>query len=205
MIFPHSSYRMMLVTVRQWAQIAHFFIGSGPSPGALGRMAHFSPEIEELVRGLAEKIVASEGMDFVELELRPRGQRWLIRVFIDQEGGVTTEDCATVSRQLGAVLDVEDLIPQQYTLEVSSPGLDRPLRTARDFRRNTGRLVRLTLRNRDGEEECLQGRIQGCGPDGLLLRPETGPRMEIPLERIRKAKLLIDWDKPQTRKGDRNR
>lgn len=160
------------------------------------------PEIETKIRALAAGIAAAEGMELVELEFRQQGQKWFLRATIDREGGIGAEDCARVSRQLGTVLDVEDLIPHRYLLEVSSPGLDRPLRNAGDFRRNRGRLVRLRLREPVQDEMEYRGRIVGCESDTIRLETETGGTIEVPWTGIAEGKILIDWGKPPGRKKD---
>ena len=102
-------------------------------------------EIQRQVDELAEALVIAEGMELVDLEYRRQGPRWMLRLFIDKESGVTIDDCANISRQLGDLLDAKDIIPQAYVLEVSSPGLNRPLKKKEDFSRFAGRKVQLRL------------------------------------------------------------
>ena len=97
----------------------------GASPLFLCAMEKIYKEIELQLEELAAGLVASEGMELVDLEYRGGGRRGVVRLFIDKEGGVTIDDCAHISRQLGDFLDVKDIIPQAYVLEVSSPGLNR--------------------------------------------------------------------------------
>src|SRR5207245_1590124 len=99
------------------------------------------------VREIAERVAASSGLEVVEAELRGGGKARMLRIFIDKPGGVTHEDCANLSREVGTILDVEDAMPGgSYVLEVSSPGLDRKLNRAADFQRFTGSRVKLTTR-----------------------------------------------------------
>ena len=114
-------------------------------------------QIRQQLEQLAEALVASEGMELVDLEYRRQGRRWMLRLFIDKDGGVTLDDCANISRELGDLLDVKDVIPQAYVLEVSSPGLNRRLRKKEDFSRFAGRKVRLRL------VAPIDGRKKNCG------------------------------------------
>jgi ribosome maturation factor RimP len=107
--------------------------------GGILSAPHLS-EIEQLVRKIAE----SEGLEIMDLEYKAGQSRSLLRIFIDKNGGVTLTDCENVSRQLSAVLDVNDLVKEAYVLEVSSPGMDRPFRTDQDYQRSIGRTVRIS-------------------------------------------------------------
>lgn len=97
----------------------------------------------ERVRALAEPILATLGFELVELEYKREGRGWILRFFLDKEGGITLDDCADASREIGMLLEVEDVIPTAYDLEVSSPGIDRPLKKAADFERFKGSLVKI--------------------------------------------------------------
>ena len=123
----------------QWAR-AHFLFDLSLSR----QSTKMAIELEH-VRQIAERVTASQGLELVEIEFRGGGKARLLRLFIDKPGGVTHQDCAFVSRELGTILDVEEAIPGgSYTLEVSSPGLDRKLVKAADFERFAGSRVRLT-------------------------------------------------------------
>jgi ribosome maturation factor RimP len=95
-------------------------------------------KVEDHVAPLAERIAAREGCELVHVEYVNESGRWFLRLFIDHPNGITVDDCAAVSRQMSAMLDVEDFIPHAYNLEVSSPGLDRPLRKGDEYRRFAG-------------------------------------------------------------------
>src|SRR5512142_3038798 len=99
------------------------------------------------IRGIAERVAQSYGCEIWDLEFRGSGKGRLLRIYIDKPEGETHEDCANVSREVGTILDVEDAVPGSYTLEVSSPGLDRRLRNAGDYERFTGSLIKLQTRN----------------------------------------------------------
>src|SRR5438270_7901761 len=112
----------------------------------------------ERVREIAERVAASTGLEIVEVELRGGGKARMLRIFIDKPGGVTHEDCANLSREVGTILDVEDVIPgASYLLEVSSPGLDRKLSKPADFERFTGSRIKLMTFSPVGVTETSKG------------------------------------------------
>jgi ribosome maturation factor RimP len=116
----------------------------------------------ERVRGIVERVAASSGLELVEVELRGGGKSRMLRITIDKPGGVTHEDCANLSREVGTILDVEDAVPGgSYLLEVSSPGLDRALKQASDFERFAGSLVKLTTREPVDGNQHFEGRLEG--------------------------------------------
>ena len=90
-------------------------------------------DVKEKIRQLSEPVVASEGMELIHVECIKMHSRWIIRLFMDKEGGITLDDCANISNQLGDIFDIRDVIKGAYTLEVSSPGLDRPISRDQDF------------------------------------------------------------------------
>ena len=109
----------------------------------------------------AEKIAGDNGLDLVDVELFRAGRRRILRVYIGKAGGVSVEDCARVSRDLGVLLDAENVMEDDsYTLEVSSPGLDRPFKTLKDFRRNLGRFVRISTREPVEGRNVLVGKLE---------------------------------------------
>ena len=129
------------------------------------------------------------GLELVETTLRVEGGRWILRVTIDREEGVQVHHCTSVSRELGVHLDVEDLIPVKYYLEVSSPGLDRPLRDESDFRRFAGRLVKIkTSRSISGRKK-ISGTIEGIEDGVVSVITEDDIRLEVPVEDISSARL----------------
>jgi len=121
------------------------------------------------VRAIAERVAASLGVEVVEVELRGGGKSRMLRIFIDKPAGVTHEDCASVSREVGTILDVEDAVPGSYTLEVSSPGLDRKLEKAADFARFTGSLVKLMTREPVHNNRHFEGRLEAFDGNRLTL------------------------------------
>src|SRR6266446_277438 len=113
------------------------------------------------VRQLVEEVVESQGYELVEVEFKGAGKSSLLRIFIDKPAGISHEDCELVSEQVGTVLDVEDLIPFPYTLEVSSPGLDRKLFKESDYTRFEGKLARIQTRIPLHQQKVFRGRLQG--------------------------------------------
>jgi len=147
------------------------------------------------LRALAEECVADFGLELFDLEHRTSGRRWWFRVTLDcLEGPVTLDHCEKFSRELSARLDVEDLIPHAYNLEVSSPGLERPLRQSRDYERFAGQSARLVVGS-DGDAPggTIEGMLRGIR-DGVVLVECKDEQVErIPLERIRRANLLFEF------------
>lgn len=146
------------------------------------------------VRQLLDPILESMGLSLWDLEFHKQGPQWLLRIFIDREpGGVTLSDCETVSRDLSAALDVEDIILHAYTLEVSSPGLDRTLSKPEHFIRFAGSMVRIkTYQPIDGQK-VFRGRLLGLAEDMIKVELETGTIIEIPMTGITKASLEVEF------------
>jgi ribosome maturation factor RimP len=147
---------------------------------------------------LAERIVASLRMELVDLEYRREGRAMVLRLFIDREGGVSLDDCADVSRELSAVLDVEEVIPGAFNLEVSSPGLNRPLRKPEDFTRYNGRLVKIRTSeplpdDAGNRRKTFLGDLLGLEQGMVRLKLREGQCASIPLEKIAKANLEFEW------------
>src|SRR5258705_1650466 len=126
------------------------------------------------VREIAERVAASSGLETVEVELRGGGKARMLRIVIDKPAGVTHEDCANLSREVGTILDVEDVIPgSSYVLEVSSPGLDRKLSRPADFQRFTGSQVKLTTYQPVNGNRHFEGRLESFRDDRLILDLST--------------------------------
>jgi ribosome maturation factor RimP len=147
-------------------------------------------DIPARVEDLIRPYLAARGVELVDLEFtRPKRGRATLRLFVDRPGGgITLDDIARVSRVVGELLDVHDPIPQAYTLEVSSPGLTRPLKGPRDFARFAGRLVRLTTRSPIGGKQVHRGILQGLADEVVSLEEENEV-VKIPLQEIAKARL----------------
>ncbi|MCE5262043.1 MAG: ribosome maturation factor RimP [Deltaproteobacteria bacterium] len=146
---------------------------------------------EEQIWQLAEPLISSEGMELVMVECLKMPSRWLVRIYMDREGGVTVDDCARISNQLGDLLDVHDVPPGPYTLEVSSPGLDRPLYRDQDFTKYRGSRVRLRLGKKiDGRRNFSALLVDYEEGDGKVLVLESdGKTFRIPRKAVVKANL----------------
>jgi len=144
-------------------------------------------DLEERVRSLAEPVLARYDAELVDVAVR-RGRTQLVRVIADRPDGIDLDTCARVSAELSRMLDLEDPIPGRYTLEVSSPGLDRPLLTAGDFRRNIGRKVRIVLAA--GQHE---GVVEEVGDDRVVIRTDRDEQREVGLAEIVKGKIVLPW------------
>ncbi len=148
----------------------------------------------ERVRQLIEETVQSQGYELVEAELKGSGKSSVLRIFIDKPDGISLRDCELVSSQVGTVLDVEDLIPSSYTLEVSSPGLDRKLVKESDYTRFVGQMARIQTRIPLNQQKVFRGRLQGFQDGKIRLELPKGNLLEIPLDVIQEARLEFDWD-----------
>lgn len=155
----------------------------------------------ERVREAATRVAASYGLDIYDVELRREGGQQVLRVVLDRPGpnrtaeeSVSLEDCARVSEELSAILDVEDEVPaDRYTLEVSSPGLDRPLRHAEDYRRFAGRRAKIVLAEPVARQTAFAGRVLGVDGDDVLFESEGGKQVRLPLRHITRARLDVEF------------
>ena len=155
----------------------------------------------EKLTALVEPIVADLQLELVELQFRQEQHGWVIRITIYAEDGITIEHCKGVSKEVSYLLDVEDFITQKYYLEVSSPGLDRPLTTPRDFERNIDRQVSVTLL--DGDDVIsVSGVIVKVDDEDITLMNDA-EEIAFHYTEVKKAKLIIDFGKsgnPRNRK-----
>lgn len=159
-------------------------------------MSSWAQNTADRVRELAEPLVLAEGMELVDVEYLREGSRWVLRLFIDKEGGVGLDDCQTISRQLEKVLDVEDFIETAYSLEVSSPGLARPLRRRADFERYAERNVEVRTFAPIGEppRRNFKGRLLGIDAEDTISVEIDGVIFRIPHAQVAKANLAVDFD-----------
>ena len=186
--------------VAQWASGSPTFlfcgrIGEHPQPGGGAAAEGFGgveAETVERIRAIADEMLRFDGMELVHLESRRQPGGWVLRLFIDKEGGVTLDDCARASRQLSAHLDVEDLVQHPYTLEVSSPGLDRELYHDRDYTRFAGRRIRLSLYAPVNGRRNFQGRLEGLREGSVVITVDDGKSVTVPKEQVAKARLEPD-------------
>jgi ribosome maturation factor RimP len=149
-------------------------------------------DIKTRVEELIQPYLAAQGAELVDLQYgRPRRGRGILRLFVDRPGGITLEEITRISRVVGDLLDVHDLIAGSYTLEVSSPGLTRALKKPQDYQRYVGRLVRVTTRAPWEGSQVHCGILQGLEDDQVCLQ-EGESRLCIPLSEIARARLEID-------------
>jgi len=144
---------------------------------------------------LAHQAAEDEGLELISTDLLGSGRRLLLRVVVDKTGGVTVGDCERMSRGLEALLDVEDPIRGSYVLEVSSPGLDRPLETQRDFEKNIGKLARITTAEKIDGQTFFIGRLVDVGEGWVRIKldAKSGEKdIFIPSDKISKARLEIE-------------
>lgn len=146
----------------------------------------------ERVRSLTVPVVEEQGMELVDVVFRREARGWVLRLFLDKPGGVTLDDCREVSEQLSDLLDVEGVIDHPFTLEVSSPGLDRVLKTPQDFMRFAGRLARIQTAAPISGQRRFHGRLEGCRDGMVILRQAQGPTLLIPVEAIARARLEVE-------------
>jgi len=160
---------------------------------------------EARVREIAERVAADNGLELVHAELAGGARTPVVRVFIDKPGGVTHEDCSRVSEHVGTVLDVEDFIHSAYTLEVSSPGLERGLYKREDYERFAGRSAKVRTRGAIGGQRNFRGRLLSVEGDSVLFEDKTNGRVSIPLAEIVKANLEIDVEEEFRLAAERER
>ena len=151
-----------------------------------------SSTVEERVRQIAENVAIDHGLELVHAEVAGPEQKPIVRIFIDKPNGVTHEDCSEVSFHVGTILDVEDFIHSAYTLEVSSPGLERGLYKIADYDRFAGRLAKLKTRSPISGQRNFRGRLLGVDGNSVVFEDQTSGRLNIPVENVAKANLELD-------------
>jgi ribosome maturation factor RimP len=154
---------------------------------------------QERIRQLVQNVVESQGYEFVDMEFKGGGKNSILRIFIDKPAGISHGDCELVSEQVGTVLDVEDLIPFSYTLEVSSPGLDRRLVRESDYTRFEGKLARVLTRIALQHQKVFKGRLRGLQDGKIRLELLRGDLLEIPLDVVQETRLEFDWSEEKAR------
>lgn len=154
--------------------------------------------ITDILRAKIRPLVEEEGLELVEMNFFEGGSSAVLRIYLDKTGGVTLDECTKLNRKIGDYLETEDLISRRYLLEVSSPGLDRPLTSVRDFKRKIGETVKLILKEKiQGSTEVI-GRIKNLKDDNLILeiepqkfKPNEVAEKIVPLNQIAWAKILF--------------
>jgi len=148
----------------------------------------YTTKVINIVEKLVTPILESEGLELVDIEFHRETRGWVLRVYIDKEGGVSLDDCTLVSQQLSAILDVEDPIDTAYTLEISSPGLTRPLKKPKDYEKYKGQIVQIKTYHKIKGQKVIKGKLIGLENDVVKIEIKEGV-LEIPLKEIAKANL----------------
>jgi len=146
--------------------------------------------LKQRIREVVLPLVEQETFELVDLEIKGKGHTTILRVFVDRSGGITLDDCAKLSEKLSVTLDLEDIFQHRYTLEVSSPGLDRPLVSETDFKRKIGENVKVFLKIPVDNKNEIEGKIEDFKDQKLWLNSD-GEMKVIAFETIEKAKIII--------------
>ena len=172
-----------------------------------GRSMRRKEEIEAYAENLFLPITQKHGFELVDVEYVREVGVWYLRCYIDKEGGITVDDCEVISRLLGEWLDKEDFIEDSYILEVSSPGIERPLFSLEDYRKFSGKKIKVRTRQEIVGQKRFTGLLLGAGEDGtVLLRLETGrgsdedETVRIPFETITKGSLVYEEQDKQDKR-----
>jgi len=146
------------------------------------------------IEEIAQRVAGSEGLEIVEVEVKGGGANRLVRISIDKPEGVTHADCELVSQQVGTILDVEDVVPGgRYTLEVSSPGIERKLLNPHDYERFQGKKAVVTLREAVEGRRNWEGAIAGVAEGEIALEVQPGKTIRFPFAQVQKAHLKFEW------------
>jgi ribosome maturation factor RimP len=151
-------------------------------------------DLASQIEEVAQRVAQSEGLELVEVEVKGGGSNRLVRIAIDKPEGVTHGDCETVSQQVGTILDVENVVPGgHYTLEVSSPGVERKLVKPQDYERFQGKKARVSLRDAIEGRRNWEGTIAGVAEGAVTLEIGPGQTRQFPFTQIQKANLKFEW------------
>jgi ribosome maturation factor RimP len=148
----------------------------------------------EKIREIAERVAGREGMEIVDVQLLGGGASRVLRIVIDKPQGVSHADCEFISQNVGTILDVEDAVPGgSYTLEVSSPGVERRLSRPQEFERFSGRKIKVVLRQAVEGQRHWAGLLKGIAEGTITLEPSPGKSLRFPLDQVEKANLKFEW------------
>ena len=157
--------------------------------------------INEQIREIAARVADENNLELVQTQIVGASKSLTVRVFIDKQGGVTHDDCSSVSRRMDAILDAEDFIPGNYLLEVSSPGLERELHSLKDFEKFAGNLAKVKTSEAVDEQKNFRGRIVGIQDDVIIFEDKSKGTVRFPYAAVVKANLEIDLDEELKRNG----
>ena len=150
--------------------------------------------IIEKIKAIAENAANEENLELVHVEMIGSAKNPTLRIFIDKPDGVTLDDCSNISRQMSAVLDADDFIPTAYTLEVSSPGLERELYSLKDFEKYAGNLAKVKTRHPINGQKNFRGRITEVKGEEIIFEDVTNGTVRFPYNTVAKANLELDLD-----------
>jgi len=145
---------------------------------------------EEKLRELVASQTHEEGLVFVDLKLARHKGSVVVRIFADRKGGITVGECASLSRRLGLAIDKEQVFAGKYTLEVSSPGLDRPLKSETDFELRVGEMIRLYYSDDDGNPKEITGKLESFG-DGMIVIATDDGRIDVNIDKVSKGQIIL--------------
>ena len=152
---------------------------------------HMSDRVIERVREFADSLLPAMGLELFDVQFRREGHGWVLRLVVDREEGVKLDDCSRVSRETSDFLDVEDIIEHPYHLEVSSPGLERPLRTVEECRRHLGKKARFKVKEEVDSRRVIIGELQSIDKDEISVLSEEGKTFKLNWENVQKARLTL--------------
>ena len=154
----------------------------------------------EHIRAIAERVAFTHGLEIWDIQSPREAAGHVVRVFIDRPGpaatpeeSVSIEDCERVNREMSTILDVEDPLPFTYVLEVSSPGLDRPLRDVAEYRRFAGRLAKIVVREAVDNQKAFEGRLRGVDHNDVLIEAPNGRMHRLPMRLIARGRLDVEF------------
>ena len=154
-------------------------------------MAMSTDKVLTAIEQYAEPLLRDMGLELVEAQFRREGHGWVVRLFIDSEPGISLDDCAAVSRAIGTWLDVEDVIEHAFHLEVSSPGLERPLKKIEDFQRFVGRKARVKLKEDRQGQLVFTGTLEQVAGEQVSMLTDDGKQVAFLFEEIARARLAL--------------
>jgi ribosome maturation factor RimP len=153
----------------------------------------FAQKIQDEAQAVVEPILEREGFELVDLEYHREKAGWVLRLYADKEGGINIDDCAKISNWVGDVLEVKDIIPGAYTLEVSSPGLDRPLKKEKDFLRALNKMIRVETSQPIEGRKNFKGILRAYEKDSITVECGKDELYQIPLNQVARTRLNIEF------------
>ena len=162
-----------------------------------------SIDVDSQIRTIAQEVVSGLGFELVDIELTGNRSQQLIRIFIQKPEGILLSDCVAVSRELGERFDDKNVIENSYRLEISSPGIERPLRKVQDFERYVGHRVRIRLKSKQEGKRRIVGKIVEVDDNMVRIISKNGQKASFSLADIAKTNLDVDWGKEFQGLGDK--